>query len=118
MNVPASELERTIENYNKHAQANVPDEFGRSVYAQTIDTPPFYWGMERLMIHTTLGGLWVDTTARVKRDDGSVIKGLYAAGEVVGGIWGRDRLGGTGLLQCLVLGREAGLAASRRGQAR
>lgn len=118
MNVPASELERTIENYNKHAEANVPDEFGRSVYAQSIDTPPFYWGMERLMIHTTLGGLRVDTTARVKRDDGSVIKGLYAAGEVAGGIWGRDRLGGTGLLQCLVLGREAGLSASRRRQAK
>lgn len=114
MNIPASDLERTIRDYNKHAKENTPDEFGRKIYAQTIDKPPFYWGQERLMIHTTLGGLKVDRNARVRREDGSAIRGLYAAGEVAGGIWGGDRLGGTGLLQCLVMGREAGMAAARR----
>ena len=114
MNVPVQELEHTIEQYNRHARENTPDAFGRRIYAQTIDTPPFYWGLERLMVHATLGGLRTDTQARVLREDGSLIEGLYAAGEVVGGIWGGDRLGGAGLLQCLVLGRAAGQAAAER----
>ena len=112
MNVPASELEHTLEEYNKHASEKSPDAFGRTVYAQTIDKPPFYWGQERLMIHATLGGLKTDLHGRVKRKDGSVIEGLFAAGEVAGGIWGTDRLGGTGLLQCVVMGRAAGLEAA------
>lgn len=113
MNVPASELEHTLEEYNKHASEKSADAFGRTVYAQTIDKPPFYWGQERLMIHATLGGLKTDLHGRVKRKDGSVIEGLFAAGEVAGGIWGTDRLGGTGLLQCVVMGRAAGLEAAK-----
>ena len=113
MNVPASELEHTLEEYNKHASEKSADAFGRTVYAQTIDKPPFYWGQERLMIHATLGGLKTDLHGRVKRKDGSVIAGLFAAGEVAGGIWGTDRLGGTGLLQCVVMGRAAGLKAAK-----
>lgn len=113
MNVSASELEHTLEEYNKHASEKSADAFGRTVYAQTIDKPPFYWGQERLMIHATLGGLKTDLHGRVKRKDGSVIEGLFAAGEVAGGIWGTDRLGGTGLLQCVVMGRAAGLEAAK-----
>ena len=71
MNVPASELEHTLEEYNKHASEKSADAFGRTVYAQTIDKPPFYWGQERLMIHATLGGLKTDLHGRVKRKDGS-----------------------------------------------
>lgn len=113
MKVSVSELERTIRDYNAHAVAQTPDSFGRTVYTQTIDKPPFYWGQERLMIHATLGGLKTDLHGRVKTEADSVIDGLFAAGEVVGGIWGKDRLGGTGLLQCVVMGREAGLSAAR-----
>ena len=65
------------------------------------------------MIHATLGGLKTDLHDRVKTEADSVIDGLFAAGEVVGGIWGKDRLGGTGFLQCVVMGREAGLSAAR-----
>lgn len=114
MKVPAKVLEQTIAEYNKNAASGAEDRFGRRVYAQTIDKPPFYWGEERLMVHSTLGGLKIDREARVRREDGSVIDGLFAAGEVAGGIWGRDRLGGAGLLQCLVMGRTAGEAAVRR----
>ena len=113
MKVSAVELQRTIDEYNKCALENRQDQFGRRIFLQTIDQPPFYWGRERLMLHTTLGGLKTDVKARVERSDGSVISGLYAAGEVAGGIWGSDRLGGTGLLQCLVQGRTAGEEAAR-----
>lgn len=118
MDIPAYELQRTIRNYNEHARTKTPDEFGRRVFAQTIEEPPFYWGQERLMIHATLGGLKTDRSAHVKREDGSVIEGLFVAGEVAGGIWGRDRLGGTGLLQALVLGRAAGKSAAAFAAAR
>ena len=80
MKVPVSELERTIRDYNAHAVAQTPDSFGRTVYTQTIDKPPFYWGQERLMIHATLGGLKTDLHGRVKTEADSVIDGLFAAG--------------------------------------
>ena len=114
MGVPASVLQKELDEYNACARKGAPDRFGRTVYAQTIEKPPFYWGRERLMVHTTLGGLHVDAKARVLREDGSFIEGLYAAGEAAGGIWGADRPGGAGLLQCLVMGRIAGQSAAQQ----
>ncbi len=119
MDVPVSSLTDTLEAYNAQVRKGGPDAFGRRVFLQTIDTPPYYWGEERVMVHVTLGGLKVDTHARVLRPDGSAIENLYAAGELVGGIWGEDRLGGTGLMTALVLGRVAGreaVASSREDQ--
>ena len=113
MKVSAVQLQRTLDEFNKCAQDNKQDRFGRRTYLQTIDQPPFYWGQERLMVHATLGGLSTDAKARVQSESGSVIEGLFAAGEVAGGIWGSDRLGGTGLLQCLVQGKIAGIEAAR-----
>ena len=113
MKVSAVQLQRTLDEYNKCAQDNKQDRFGRRTYLQTIDQPPFYWGQERLMVHATLGGLSTDAKARVQSESGSVIEGLFASGEVAGGIWGSDRLGGTGLLQCLVQGKIAGIEAAR-----
>ena len=49
---------------------------------------------------------------RVVDADGTPVPGLYAAGEVVGGIWGRERLGGAQLTNCLVMGRTAGAEAA------
>ena len=114
MGVSSMALRRTLERFNEAARSGSPDEFGRTAYTQTIEKPPFYWGREQLMMHSTLGGLHIDARARVLRADGSAIDGLYAAGETAGGIWGSDRLGGTGLLQCLVMGRIAGAEAARR----
>ena len=114
MGVSSMALRRTLERFNEAARSGSPDEFGRTAYTQTIEKPPFYWGREQLMMHSTLGGLHIDARARVLRADGSAIDGLYAAGETAGGIWGSDRLGGTGLLQCLVMGRIAGAEAGRR----
>ena len=68
------------------------------------------------MVHSTLGGLKVDERARVLDQDNMPVPGLYAAGEVAGGIWGEDRPGGAGLLTALVLGRIAGREAARSGK--
>lgn len=64
-------------------------------------------------MHTTLDGIAPDVNANVLDRSGAPVEGLYAAGEVAGGIFGTDRLGGAGLTNCLVMGRRAGAEAAR-----
>lgn len=85
---------------------------GKKIFTQTIDTPPFYYGVEHIYVHTTLDGIRTDDEGRVLKADGSPLPGLYAAGETVGGIFGTDRLGGAGLSNCLVMGRVCGRNAA------
>merc|ERR1719284_465918 len=59
-----------------------------------------------------MGGLEIDTDSRVLKTGGE-IKGLYAAGEIAGGVHGNNRLGGNSLLDCVVFGRVAGKAAAK-----
>merc|ERR1712146_411797 len=65
------------------------------------------------VIHYTMGGVSADHHGRVTRADGSHIPGLFAAGEVIGGIHGANRLGGSSLLDCVVFGRLSGASASK-----
>lgn len=74
--------------------------------------------METLNVHNSLGGLVINKEGAVLRKDGTVIDGLFAAGETTGGIFGRDRLGGMALTSALVMGREAGRSAARRARAK
>ena len=64
--------------------------------------------------HTSLGGLVIDTRCRVLKPDGTPISGLFAAGEVTGGIHGRNRIGGNAGTEVLVFGRIAGREAALR----
>ena len=64
--------------------------------------------------HTSLGGLVIDTRCRVLKPDGTPIPGLFAAGEVTGGIHGRNRIGGNAGTEVLVFGRIAGREAALR----
>lgn len=108
MGVRSDVLRRTLVEYNEGALKKEDKLFGKTVFTQTIDKPPFYWGRDGIYVHTTLDGLITDDKARVLDVDGKVIPNLYAAGEVVGGIFGRDRLGGAMLTNCLVMGKIAG----------
>ena len=65
------------------------------------------------VVHYTMGGLAINNESQVTSPDGIPVVGLYAAGEVAGGIHGRNRLGGNSLLDCVVFGRVAGDTASR-----
>jgi tricarballylate dehydrogenase len=90
----------------------------KSNWAQAIDTPP-YWGYAvGCGITFTFGGLRVDPTARVLDHDGRPLEGLYAAGELVGGLFSGNYPGGTGLTSGSVFGRLAGegAAAVARGR--
>ena len=63
-------------------------------------------------MHHTMGGLTINTNTEVLKEDGTVIPGLFAAGEVTGGVHGANRLGGNAVADFTVFGRIAGKAAS------
>jgi tricarballylate dehydrogenase len=80
----------------------------KSNWAQALDSPPYYGYAVACGITFTFGGLKVDDDARVLASDGRPIGGLYAAGEMVGGLFYGNYPGGTGLTSGAVFGRIAG----------
>jgi tricarballylate dehydrogenase len=123
--VDAQRFLATVREFNAAIAEDVP--FDRSVrdgrctrglappksnWAQAIDTAPFEAYPVTTGITFTFGGVKVDGTARVLDGDGHVIPGLYAAGEMVGGLFYYNYPGGMGLTSAAVLGRLAGRAAA------
>jgi tricarballylate dehydrogenase len=84
----------------------------KSNWAQAIDTPPYTGYAVTCGITFTFGGLRVDTSARVLDGDGRAMPGLYAAGELVGGLFYFNYAGGSGLMAGAVFGRIAGSSAA------
>jgi succinate dehydrogenase/fumarate reductase flavoprotein subunit len=78
-----------------------------------VKTEPFYVAIITPVIHYCMGGLEVDVNSMVLGEGNKPIAGLYAAGEIAGGIHGNNRLGGNSLLDCVVFGRVAGRSAAR-----
>merc|ERR1712137_106478 len=78
-----------------------------------VKSEPFYVAIITPVIHYCMGGLEIDADSACVGADGKAIKGLYAAGEVAGGVHGNNRLGGNSLLDCVVFGRVAGKAAAK-----
>eukprot|EP00411_Alexandrium_monilatum_P099525 CAMPEP_0175799738 /NCGR_PEP_ID=MMETSP0097-20121207/86661_1 /TAXON_ID=311494 /ORGANISM="Alexandrium monilatum, Strain CCMP3105" /LENGTH=634 /DNA_ID=CAMNT_0017111015 /DNA_START=1 /DNA_END=1905 /DNA_ORIENTATION=+ len=79
-----------------------------------VKSEPFYVAIITPVIHYCMGGLEIDTdSAVVSASTGKAIRGLYAAGEVAGGVHGNNRLGGNSLLDCVVFGRVAGKACTK-----
>jgi succinate dehydrogenase/fumarate reductase flavoprotein subunit len=76
-------------------------------------TEPFYVAIVTPVIHYCMGGLEITVEGEVKGPKGEAIPGLYAAGEIAGGVHGNNRLGGNSLLDCVVYGRVAGRAAAK-----
>ena len=83
------------------------------MFQHKIDTPPFYAGARVPTVHHTMGGVEINTKAQVLDKNGNVIPGLYAAGEVTGGIHGSNRLGGNAVADTVVFGRIAGESAAK-----
>lgn len=114
--IPAADLEATLNRYNAQQKAGVDEDFGRSAAQLTaaLETAPYYAVCVTPAIHHTMGGLSVNTSTQVLKADGTPIPGLYAAGEVTGGLHGANRLGGNGVADIVVNGRLAGIAAARK----
>lgn len=102
------ELEKSVREFNQAVDGLIEDEFGRELFYKKIEDGPFYASIRSAYTHYTIGGLQIDSQARVKNTNGDIIPGLYAAGEVTGGIHGENRLGGNSLTECIVFGRIAG----------
>merc|ERR1719465_294999 len=90
---------------------------GKKFYHNIIDgsavkTQPFFVAIITPVIHYCMGGLEIDADGAVMGKSG-IIKGLYCAGEVAGGVHGNNRLGGNSLLDCVVFGRVTGKAATK-----
>jgi len=101
-----------IEKYNGFTKTGVDTDFNKVNIGAAIDVGPFYATIRTPSIHHTMGGVQINTNAEVLDTDGNVIKGLYAAGEVVGGIHAGNRLGGNALADVVVFGRIAGASAA------
>lgn len=101
-------LEETIANFNENSKKGVDPEFNLRNVGFTVDEAPFYIMVAVPATHHTMGGLMINVDTEVIDTDGNVIPGLYAAGEVTGGIHGSNRLGSSAIADITVFGRISG----------
>ena len=113
MGVDEAAFAQTMADWNSCVEAKSDAEFGRTSFANKLDTAPYYAIKVTAGVHHTMGGLKINTNTEVLKADGSVIPGLFAAGEVTGGVHGANRLGGNAVADFTVFGRIAGAAASK-----
>ena len=111
LGMPADKLEATVAEFNKMVEEKNDPKFGRKLFDRPIVKPPFYATPRAPSIHHTMGGLQISTNAQVLDKNGKPIPGLYAAGEVTGGIHGSNRLGGNATADVLTFGRIAAKSA-------
>ena len=127
--VNAEKALETIKTYNKAVMTEVPFDpnvkdgratrgltVPKSNWANTIDEPPFEAYAVTCGLTFTFGGIKIDTTARVLDTDSAPIPRLFAAGELVGGLFYFNYPGGTGLMSGSVFGKIAGTAAARTAE--
>ncbi len=105
-------LAETMNTWNGYVEAKSDPDFGRTSFANPLTTAPFYAIKVTAGIHHTMGGLKINTQTQVLTEGGEVIPGLYAAGEVTGGVHGSNRLGGNAVADFVVFGRIAGAQAA------
>lgn len=108
--INVSEVSESIDRYNMSVKKGVDYEFKKTIVkdAKEIEESPFYAMRLWPKVHFTMGGLAINKYAQVLDYKGSIIKGLFAAGEIVGGVHGASRLGSCAVTECLVFGRIAG----------
>lgn len=114
--VPKENLKKTIEEYNTAVESGKPDSFGRDfqqkpnayhLSSNKIEGNALYAVRLHALCVMTLGGIQANENMQVLDENGSVIPGLYAAGEVVGGVWGKFVSSGTGVMGPIVFGKIA-----------
>ena len=111
MNIDPATLAETIEKWNSYVEKKEDPDFGRTSFAEKLEGP-YYALTVQPGIHHTMGGLKIDSSAAVLTESGEVIPGLFAAGEVTGGVHGSNRLGGNAVADFIVYGKIAGASAA------
>lgn len=105
-------LKETHDRFNGFVESGSDEDFGRTLFGDPINEGPYFASPRVPTVHHTMGGLEINLNSEVLNSSGEVIEGLYAAGEVTGGIHGKNRLGGNALVDIHVFGREAGTNAA------
>jgi len=113
-NMPVDTFLKEVARWNSFVEKKQDDDFGCMIFKDAKPTVagPFYVARLWPKVHHTMGGLVIDKNAQVMGFDLKPVKGLYAAGEVTGGVHGGVRLGGDAMADCIVFGRIAGKNAA------
>ncbi|MHA6531493.1 flavocytochrome c [Paenibacillus sp. BAC0078] len=116
--VPADQLQKTLETWNSAVKNKNDAEFGRTTGMDNdLSAAPYSAIKIGPGIHYTMGGVKINTNTEVLKKDGSVIPGLFAAGEVTGGLHGQNRIGGNSVAEIIIFGRQAGIKSAEFVQA-
>ncbi|NLB90843.1 MAG: flavocytochrome c [Clostridiales bacterium] len=107
--LPVDAVKETVAEYNKLVEDQVEkDEFGKAIFANKLENGPWFVTPRAPSVHHTMGGVSINENCQVLNEQGEVIEGLFAAGEIVGGIHGANRLGGNAIVDTVVFGKIAG----------
>jgi FAD binding domain/Cytochrome b5-like Heme/Steroid binding domain len=112
--ISPEKLQKTFSEYNDIAAGKKKDPYGKRFFHNcpvNVDDD-FHVALMQPVLHFTMGGVEINDKAEVLNSEGKPFEGLYACGEVAGGVHGANRLGGSSLLGCVVYGRVAGETAS------
>ena len=117
LDVDPAVFANTMETWNSYVEAKNDPDFGRTSFANPLNNGPYYAIKVTAGVHHTMGGVTINSATEVLKEDGTVIPGLFAAGEVTGGVHGANRLGGTAVADFVVFGRIAGESAANYASA-
>ena len=114
--IDKDELLKTVETFNENSKKEEDPDFNLRMLGWTVDEGPYYMLKAAPAVHHTMGGLKINKEAEVLNKDDEWIEGLYAAGEVTGGIHGSNRLGSAAIADITVYGRIAGENAANNAK--
>jgi fumarate reductase flavoprotein subunit len=117
LDIDPAAFANTMETWNGYVEAKSDPDFGRTSFANPLNNGPYYAIKVTAGVHHTMGGVTINSATEVLKEDGTVIPGLFAAGEVTGGVHGANRLGGTAVADFVVFGRIAGESAANYASA-
>lgn len=112
MGVPVDTFVEEMKKYNTYVENQLDPEFGKKNFGQKLETAPFFATPRTPSVHHTMGGLEINEKAEVLTAEGNAIEGLFAAGEVAGGVHAGNRLGGNAITDIFTFGRIAGASAA------
>ena len=117
LDVDPAAFANTMETWNGYVEAKNDPDFGRTSFANPLNNGPYYAIKVTAGVHHTMGGVTINSATEVLKEDGTIIPGLFAAGEVTGGVHGANHLGGTAVADFVVFGRIAGESAANYASA-
>ncbi|RGB60195.1 flavocytochrome c [Lactococcus petauri] len=117
LDIKPEELKATVTKWNKAVADKKDSEFGRTTGMTNDISGKVYAIKVAPGIHHTMAGVKINTQTQVLKEDGQPIKGLYAAGEVTGGLHGGNRIGGNAVADIIIFGRQAGQESAKYAKA-